>query len=948
MQTLTFLREATVARHSWRTLSIVLFFLLGLCAQVVQAQVTLSNQAVTVNQGNGNNTYGETAFDNSTLVDQQPGSTTTPKFDINNGTLILNGGTLTTAETGTSVVNGASILYTLYDPSGNPVTAPGGAGSIILTQTSVNGGVRTFSNTGAAISLLPLTNAGDGYSVAVTFQAMYRNGGAGRTLSKTDDNGGNGGYIASFDVVGTRTPPPTVTPNTIQIAPDGGSDTSYYFPNTGTNPQFPGYNFTSSQNAGGTAGAFDINTGQLRLDNTTVTTTEAGNNTVGNVVLYYRTRLANSSGGAFQAITLTQSGGVSNGTRTFIVDPASNNNNPQPNLIATPAVTAPGNYVVDIYYQANGSNSSTGNVFTVVYPPTGYSSATFTVGGTPIATTIWTGANNDNWFDPGNWSNGVPSKTTNALIRDLGAGNNVPYPNIYSDTVRTTAAGTVLYDNSKSGPAQTLNFTMGGSSQASRSIARLVEGQLQVFGNFDNSYDSFIQRESTIMEFASANNQTITGGSFGRVDISGGSTKTLNGVMNIAESLNFLTPTVYVNSGNPLKINPHTATAANAGVLATDITQPATILVQLADRSSANFNNGAQVNGETDSSFLYGFLRTTRQTVSVGEKRTYGNMGMTLTFTGTNSPGNVELTRNTVEAYAPGPNHFGIRRIFGVRPSDPATNSGGLKADMIFGYRNAETKNLNGPNTITPGTGSIPESRLTIFVSSNSGNTFQLIGRDAAPDSINNTVTRTGVTTFATFTLGDMLFPLPVTLVAFNATRSNDYALLTWTTATEESNKGFNIQVSADGLNFRTLAFVASQSPNSSTSLNYKYTDTENGKTGTRYYRLEQVDESGKTSYSPVRALSFDGAAASAVALVAYPNPFTDTIGLSLNGASVADGVAYVKLMDMTGRTVLDQKLSLVGASLSLGDLTALRSGLYLAKVTLPDGSTQTVRVQKQ
>ena len=939
MQTLTILPKVSLARYSWRVLGtlLTLFFALGM--QVAQAAVTLSSQAVTVNQGNGNNTYGETDFNGSTLIDQKPGSTTTPAFDINTGTLVLNGGTITTTETATSVVNGAFIDYTLYDPSFNTITS----GVIQLTQTTSSGGVRTFSTAAAALSLIPLiSTAGTGYSLSTSFRATYRNG-SGPVLTARDDNG-SAGYSASFDVAGTRTAAPTVNPNNIQLASDGtATSTSYYFPNTGTTPQFPGYNFTSSTNGG----AYDINNGQLRLTNTSVTTTEAGPNTVSSVVLYYRVRAASSGGGAFQAITLSQSGTTSGGSRTFIIDPNNaSNTNPQPNLIASAAVTSVGNYAVDVYYQASGVNSSTGTPFTLTYPPTGYSTATFTVGGTPIALTIWTGAINDNWFDAGNWTNGIPTKNSNALIRDLGTGVSVPYPNIRSDFRYTTAGGALIYDNTGSGPAQTLNFTMGGSSQASRSIARLVNGQFRVFGTFDNTYDSFIQRENTIMEFAGGD-QNITGGSFVRVDISGGGTKTLQGVMNISEALNFMTPNVYTASANPLAVNPYVTLATNAGVLSTDITQPSNNVVFLSDRASTNYNNGAQLNGENDPSFLYGFVRTTRQGVVTNENRTYGNVGMELNFTGANSPGNVEVTRNTVEAYSPTGSRYGIRRIFGVRPSDQATNSGGLTANMVFHYRNAETKRLNGPDTRTYGTSRIQEQNLTIFVSSNSGNTFSLVGRDAAPDTVNNTVTRTGVRTFATFTLGDINTPLPVQLTSFTAVRSGNNASLVWTTASEQNNTGFEVQVSTNGADFRRLAFIASKTLNSTQTQQYAYSDVEAGKTATRYYRLSQIDNDGTTSFSPVRAVSFDGSAASATSLAAYPNPFTDHLSLNVDATTVGDGLVRVQLLDMTGRTVSEQNVAVSNAGITLTALDGLRSGLYIAKIVLPGGSTQTVRVQK-
>ncbi|MBD2722797.1 T9SS type A sorting domain-containing protein [Hymenobacter armeniacus] len=769
-------------------------------------------------------------------------------------------------------------------------------------------------------------------------------------IARDDNTAGNGGagYLASFDIDGTPTPAPTLNPNTIQIAPDGGNATSYFFPNTGSNPQFPGATFTSSTNAGGVSGAFDVNTGQLRLTNTTVSTTEAGPNTVSTVVLYYRTRLAGTSGGAFQPITLTQSGPAAGGTRIFVIDPASTNNtNAQPNLIATPAVTSAGTYTVDIYYQANGVNNSTGVPFSILYPPTGVFSANFTVGGTPIATTIWTGAVNDNWFDPGNWSNGVPSATTNALIRDLGAGNSVPYPNIYSDYRNTTAGGTLLYDNTGSGPARARNLTFGGTSQASRSIGRLVVGQLQVFGDFNNQYDSFIQRENTIMEFAGGN-QFISSGSFVRVDISGGGTKTLGGVMSISEALNFLTPSV--GAVNPYTIpNPYTTLNANAGLLVTNILTPTVSVVVLADRALVNGNNGAQINGETDASYLRGFARTTRLGVLPGEVRTYGNMGLTITFTNANSPGNVDVTRNTAEAYSPINNRYGIRRIFGVRPSDPATNTGGLRATLVFRYLDSETQSLNGPNTYTPGTSSIPEDDLVMFLSSNSGNTFTPLGRDAI-NTTTNEVTKTGITQFATFTLGDRNNPLPVTLTSLEAKRIGNDAQVAWETANETNNKGFEVQVSTNGSDFRTLGFVAASSTNSSSAKSYTFLDVEKNKTGDRYYRLRQIDVDGKDYFFGPRVVNFSGKATEGASLLAYPNPFNsaDQVHLTLQSASAGKG--SVTVTDMTGRTVRQQTLDLGKGNndVTVEQLGDLKAGVYMVRLTQPNGQVQSLKVVKQ
>ncbi|RZJ88907.1 MAG: T9SS type A sorting domain-containing protein [Hymenobacter sp.] len=217
-------------------------------------------------------------------------------------------------------------------------------------------------------------------------------------------------------------------------------------------------------------------------------------------------------------------------------------------------------------------------------------------------------------------------------------------------------------------------------------------------------------------------------------------------------------------------------------------------------------------------------------------------------------------------------------------------------------------------------------------------------------DEVNNIVTRLNLNSLTDLklTLGDKNNPLPVSLVAFTATRSGGNTLLSWTTASEENNTGFEVQVSTDGANFRKLAFVTTQNGNSTQKLVYAYTDTEIGKTGVRYYRLRQIDTDETEAFSPVRAVSFSGNASVATALAGYPNPFTNKLDFNLDATAVGNGVAHIQLVDMTGRIVLEQNLKVANASLTLTDLDGLRSGLYLAKVTLPDGTTQKVRVQKQ
>jgi len=927
MQTLTFTQKLLRQRRFLSSLIPLLALFLGLCgAQSVLAQSAATSVAtvrdVIVTAGTtstvSTNTYDAIPSSGGTGVGGGIfAGTNFGTYDFSNGSLLLQGGSIQIQEANGEVFNSAKIEFGVSIST----LTPSFTQSVNLVETNYNAGTstRTFSLNNAARDILAQATTGGTPGITYRFDIRVRADDAVNDVFVS-------GVRRSSRFTATGTPASSsVKANTIQIAPNGAADVTFHF-NSASTPQFSGADLSSSSNGGN---PYDINTGQLLLNGTTVTTTETGNSTINNVVLYYRTRLSSASGGAYQSITLTQSSGGTSGTKTFVLVPGPST--PQPNLIATPAVTAPGTYSVDVYYEANGTTG--GIPFAIVDPPTGAYSAAFTVNGTPIAQTIWTGAINDNWFNAANWTAGVPTATTNALVRDLGAGNASAYPNIYSDSRRLTAGGAVVYDNTNSGPAVTRNFVMGGTSQALRSIARLIEGKLIVYGNFSNSFDSFIQRENTVIEFggnATLGNpngdQTITGGGFVAVVISGTGKKSVVNTMNVSQSITF-----------------------NGGILSTDITQPDASIIALADRDIVNGNNGAQLIGESEQSYIYGLVRTSRAGVLVGEARTYGNIGLAITFNGTNNPGKVDITRNTVEAYSPVSGRFGIRRIFGVRPADAATNSGGLTATLFFHYLDRETMNLGGPNTITPGTGSIPEANLALFVSQTSGRSFAPLYRDGPVDEVNNIVTKSGVTVFATFTLGDRENPLPVRLTAFDAKRVGTDALVTWETASEQNSKGYDVQVSTTGKEFRTLASVASATPNSTGITQYRFIDTEKNKTGARYYRLRQVDLDGKeTFFNPV-VVSFTGKATE-TALVAYPNPLNGNEQLHLTFQSANAGKGQISITDMTGRMVRQQPIDVVtGTSdLTVEKLGDLKTGMYLVRLTLPSGQVQNLKVVKQ
>src|SRR5439155_4138734 len=96
--------------------------------------------------------------------------------------------------------------------------------------------------------------------------------------------------------------------------------------------------------------------------------------------------------------------------------------------------------------------------------------------------------------------------------------------------------------------------------------------------------------------------------------------------------------------------------------------------------------------------------------------------------------------------------------------------------------------------------------------------------------------------------------PLPVELVSFTGEAHEDFNLLSWITASEINNMGFEIQRSEDAVTFMKCGFVGGKG-NSTSTVDYTFRDN-NVDEGVTYYRLKQVDFDGKENYSGVIALS--------------------------------------------------------------------------------------------
>lgn len=572
-------------------------------------------------------------------------------------------------------------------------------------------------------------------------------------------------------------------------------------------------------------------------------------------------------------------------------------------------------------YDLSGGNDYFYAEFYVTPPPTT----------APGGTTVWqstnTGSNGTNWFSAANWDNGVPNAQADAVIPENTTGSNIVFPILNNRNVNYAVR----------------NLTLNGTTNSGRAQLTIQGAVLRVYGNISQRSGGLVgsvtdrpgvadsTANSTLI--LAGGNQYITGRLFVPDIIVAGS-----GVKSVA---NTLAPT------NTISLRPKSVINGVIIQTASDPNGTNTYQFDTSGISAINLGTTGAINtnagsNETNTSYIKGIVIATAPLVA-GSTTRFGNIGLEFT---SNHPATQVIVQRIIGDPLLGPTNTGaqqprpIKRQYFISGDDNSNSSStaGSTNKVVFRYLDSADE-LNG----------IAESNLMLFSTTTGAAPYTPYA--STLDTNANTVAQNDVPSQPSYylTLGDRTNPLPVTLVSFTAARSGENAQLAWATASEKNNRGFEVQVSADGKTFRTLSFVASKGSNSSTNLDYKYTDTEAGKAGLRYYRLRQVDFDGTDSYSPVRAVSFDGAGALAAELNVYPNPVTGSDARLLIQTAEA-GNARLRVTDLMGRTIIDQTIATANGSTE-AKLTALdnaKSGTYMAQLTLPSGQVKTLKVQKQ
>jgi hypothetical protein len=169
---------------------------------------------------------------------------------------------------------------------------------------------------------------------------------------------------------------------------------------------------------------------------------------------------------------------------------------------------------------------------------------------------------------------------------------------------------------------------------------------------------------------------------------------------------------------------------------------------------------------------------------------------------------------------------------------------------------------------------------------------------------------------------------LPITLLGLKGERveglrgeMTEQVRLEWATASEINNKGFEVEMSQDGLAYEKIAFVEGKG-NSTTIQPYSHTTIQPYDS---YYRLKQVDFDGKFSYSPI--VFVEGLAGE---VKVYPNPSQDYFIISTG----KDKLDSARLLNAQG-TVVATSVATDANEATKVATTGLPSGVYFLHTTV-------------
>lgn len=469
----------------------------------------------------------------------------------------------------------------------------------------------------------------------------------------------------------------------------------------------------------------------------------------------------------------------------------------------------------------------------------------------PVTGVSWNGSVSTSWFCAANWTPAiVPTSTINATFStDNAVSNNdivlVTGPVAECNNLSIIGGSANDYAiKGENGVTKTLrvfgDLSLNGQDglDFSDGTTGTPDGTIELKGNWDNQIGEshFKQGESTII-FNGTGTQNITITGAGPEIFYNFQVNKSSGSINLNDDVE-----VCGNSGDPLADRAGIFSLISGNVITN------TFYIYVTNPALGGLTGGST------SSFVDGNLRRQSNTINLydypcGEGTRYMRAGLRTTST--------TLTVMEVDAQNTG---YGIyspleSTIFDV------SHTRWWDISKISGSSNVNVRLYWLGTPASEGITNVGDLVVAHYSNRDHSNTISTLqwwnrGRSVANSSglVNDGYVEASETeqTFSPHTFGTLtnLNPLPVELISFNATCSNGILTFYWSTASEINNDHFEIEGSANGIDYASLNSI-SGSGNSNAIENYSA--SLNNINRNYYFRLVQYDYNGNSKhYLPI------------------------------------------------------------------------------------------------
>ena len=205
-----------------------------------------------------------------------------------------------------------------------------------------------------------------------------------------------------------------------------------------------------------------------------------------------------------------------------------------------------------------------------------------------------------------------------------------------------------------------------------------------------------------------------------------------------------------------------------------------------------------------------------------------------------------------------------------------------------------------------------------------------LINQDFSSGPNNYTITFLALTSFI-MTIKYLEPPFPVELLSFNGRLIGENISLSWETATETNNYGFEVERNDDGSVWANIGFVLGNG-NSNSTKHYSFLDDKINGGNKISYRLKQIDNDGSFEYSQIVEVSV--IVNNYKLYQNYPNPFnpSTTIRFGLPKDQQVKMIVYDILGKEVVRLINNEQLG-SGYHTVEWNATIYTSGVYILKI---------------